>query len=170
MSADDAAQHMHRHLYPLEPLACAACRTSRQTRLLPLPTGPGRYKSSYPGRLIHADIGGPFLRSHTNSYQYEMVLVDDHTRFKWVHLLRHKSEASQAVRAFMISFTALLNRNRTEGTTSVVGTFHSDNAGEFLSSEFASFLSANGVNATTCPRMCINSTASPSGQSVASWT
>eukprot|EP00965_Chrysotila_dentata_P132054 4365394-Pleurochrysis_carterae.AAC.1 len=67
-------------------------------------------------------------------------------------MLRAKSEAPAAVRTFIASFTALLNRNRRDGGASqVVGTFHSDNAGEFLSADFANFLATNGVNATTCP-------------------
>eukprot|EP00965_Chrysotila_dentata_P155099 5125205-Pleurochrysis_carterae.AAC.1 len=57
----------------------------------------------------------------------------------------------QFAHCFMCSFTALLNRNRREGATRVTGTFHSDNAGEFYSAEFASCLNANGVNSTTCP-------------------
>eukprot|EP00965_Chrysotila_dentata_P258042 6213078-Pleurochrysis_carterae.AAC.1 len=70
-------------------------------------------------------------------------------------MLRAKSEAPTAVRTFIASFTALLNRNRRDGGASrVVGTYQSDNASEFLSSDFASFLAANGVNATTCPPPC----------------
>eukprot|EP00965_Chrysotila_dentata_P139462 4611107-Pleurochrysis_carterae.AAC.1 len=44
-------------------------------------------------------------------HQYALILVDDHTRYKAVYMLRAKSEAPAAVRAFIASFTALLNRN-----------------------------------------------------------
>eukprot|EP00965_Chrysotila_dentata_P081691 2697026-Pleurochrysis_carterae.AAC.1 len=169
MSADDAAQYMHSRLHAgatrlrrLPDITAdapsslsngtfqgyEACTEANATRL---PHTSQLYKSFYPGRLIHADIAGLFLRSHSNAYQYALVLVDDHTRFKSVYLLRRKSEAPQAVRAFISSFTALLNRNRKDGATNIVATFHSDNAGEFLSSEFASFLNENVINATTCP-------------------
>eukprot|EP00965_Chrysotila_dentata_P141149 4665437-Pleurochrysis_carterae.AAC.1 len=65
-----------------------------------------RYKPSYAGRLIHADIAGPFLPSQRGNFQYALILVDDHARFKSVHLLRHKSEAPAAVNRFIASFTA----------------------------------------------------------------
>eukprot|EP00965_Chrysotila_dentata_P020347 674794-Pleurochrysis_carterae.AAC.1 len=76
--------------------------------------------------------------------------MDDHTRYKSVHLLRNKDEAPAAVRKFLAEFTAALNRNSSRGSK-LVGTLHSDNAGEFLSSEFAAFLQTRGMNSTTCP-------------------
>eukprot|EP00965_Chrysotila_dentata_P061102 2024635-Pleurochrysis_carterae.AAC.1 len=53
-------------------------------------------------------------------------------RFKAVHFLKNKAEAPAHVRRFMASFTALLNK-RGERPKHVIGTLHSDNAGEFLS-------------------------------------
>eukprot|EP00965_Chrysotila_dentata_P023269 771265-Pleurochrysis_carterae.AAC.1 len=50
----------------------------------------------------------------------------------------------------MASFTALLNK-RSERLTHVIGTLHSDNAGEFLSKEFGEFLASRNVHNTTCP-------------------
>eukprot|EP00965_Chrysotila_dentata_P107389 3548214-Pleurochrysis_carterae.AAC.1 len=37
-----------------------------------------RYKPSYAGRRIHADMAGPFLRSQRCNFQYALILVDDH--------------------------------------------------------------------------------------------
>eukprot|EP00965_Chrysotila_dentata_P012390 407746-Pleurochrysis_carterae.AAC.1 len=77
-------------------------------------------------------------------------MVDDHTRFKAVHFLKHKNEAPTHVRKFLASFNALLNVGR-DTPTRIVGTIHSDNAGEFLSREFTDLLARDGVHATTCP-------------------
>eukprot|EP00965_Chrysotila_dentata_P140208 4635342-Pleurochrysis_carterae.AAC.1 len=88
---------------------CGACTEANATRL---PHTTSHYRESYPGRLIHADIAGPSLRSHNGGHQYALFLVDDHTRYKAVYMLvRAKSEAPAAVRTFIASFTALLNRN-----------------------------------------------------------
>eukprot|EP00965_Chrysotila_dentata_P155100 5125205-Pleurochrysis_carterae.AAC.2 len=87
MSADDATQYMHRRLHAgasrLRRLpdiiiadapsslangsfaGCNACTESNATRL---PQTSHLYKETYPGRLIHADIAGPCLRSHTGEY------------------------------------------------------------------------------------------------------
>eukprot|EP00965_Chrysotila_dentata_P119306 3944187-Pleurochrysis_carterae.AAC.1 len=79
-----------------------------------------------------------------------LVIVDDHTRFKAVHLMRHKHEAPTHIRKFLAGFAALLNAGR-DTPTRVVGTIHSDNAGEFLSHQLTELLARDGVHATTCP-------------------
>eukprot|EP00965_Chrysotila_dentata_P076499 2526045-Pleurochrysis_carterae.AAC.1 len=50
----------------------------------------------------------------------------------------------------MASFSALLNK-RSDRPNHVIGTLHSDNAGEFLSRECSEFLASRGVHNTTCP-------------------
>eukprot|EP00965_Chrysotila_dentata_P070760 2339408-Pleurochrysis_carterae.AAC.1 len=50
----------------------------------------------------------------------------------------------------MPSFTALLNK-RNDQPRHVIGTLHSDNAGEFFSKECVDFLASRGVHNTTYP-------------------
>eukprot|EP00965_Chrysotila_dentata_P118615 3921815-Pleurochrysis_carterae.AAC.5 len=76
----------------------AACSEANATRN---PHNASQYKPSYAGRLIHADIGSPFIRTQHTGFQYLLVLVDDHTRFKAVHLLTNKTEAP-GVRTFVV--------------------------------------------------------------------
>eukprot|EP00965_Chrysotila_dentata_P001998 65451-Pleurochrysis_carterae.AAC.1 len=64
--------------------------------------------------------------------------------------MRSKSEAPLYVRKFLASFAAMLNKGETEPKR-LVGTLHSDNAGEFLSTRFADFLSDSRVHSSTCP-------------------
>eukprot|EP00965_Chrysotila_dentata_P196651 6177719-Pleurochrysis_carterae.AAC.1 len=64
--------------------------------------------------------------------------------------MRTKSEAPKHVRKFLASFAALLNQGKAEPHR-LVGTLRSDNAGEFLSTWFADFLSHAGVHTSTCP-------------------
>eukprot|EP00965_Chrysotila_dentata_P225620 6194880-Pleurochrysis_carterae.AAC.1 len=95
---------------------------------------------SYAGRLIHADITGPFVRTRFGGFQYLLVLVDDHSRFKAAYPMRSKADVPFYVHKFLASFAALLNQGEREPKR-LVGTLHSDNAGEFLSTRFADFLS-----------------------------
>eukprot|EP00965_Chrysotila_dentata_P018914 630373-Pleurochrysis_carterae.AAC.1 len=64
--------------------------------------------------------------------------------------MRSKAEAPHYVRKFIASFAALINKGSTEPRR-LVGTLHSDNAGEFLSTRFTEFLSDAGVHTSTCP-------------------
>eukprot|EP00965_Chrysotila_dentata_P160484 5298944-Pleurochrysis_carterae.AAC.1 len=64
--------------------------------------------------------------------------------------MRNKSEAPSHVRKFIAAFTALANKNSPRPSR-IVGTLHSDNAGEFLSREFTDFLTERGVHTSTCP-------------------
>ena len=78
------------------------------------------------------------------------MLVDDHTRYKFVYFLKKKSDALRAVRKFVATFNAHLNRN-SSSPTQVVGSLHTDNAGEFLSREFQELMDDSLVHHTTCP-------------------
>eukprot|EP00965_Chrysotila_dentata_P218120 6190410-Pleurochrysis_carterae.AAC.1 len=72
------------------PPSCSACLEANAARL---PHSNDRYTPTYPGRLIHVDIAGPFVESIDGARKYALVIVDDHTRYKAVHLLKHKHEA-----------------------------------------------------------------------------
>eukprot|EP00965_Chrysotila_dentata_P030409 1012329-Pleurochrysis_carterae.AAC.1 len=119
ITADAPSSLAHGHFE-----GCAACTEANATRHAHTAT---LYKPSFPSRLIHADIAGPFVRTQHAGFQYLLVLVDDHTRFKSVHFLKNKSEAPALVRQFMASFNALLNK-RGDTPTHSIGTLHSDNA------------------------------------------
>eukprot|EP00965_Chrysotila_dentata_P104152 3439380-Pleurochrysis_carterae.AAC.2 len=64
--------------------------------------------------------------------------------------MRSKAEGPYYVRKFVASFAALLNKGSSEPRR-LVGTLHSDNAGEFLSTRFTDFLADSGVHTSTCP-------------------
>eukprot|EP00965_Chrysotila_dentata_P134471 4447208-Pleurochrysis_carterae.AAC.1 len=69
---------------------CDACSEANSPKF----SHPGElYTPSYAGRLVHADIAGPFVRTRHGGHQYVLVLVDDHSRFKAANAMRSKSEA-----------------------------------------------------------------------------
>lgn len=43
---------------------------------------------------MHIDIWGPFSLISVEGYKYFLTIIDDHTRFTWVYLLRKKSDVS----------------------------------------------------------------------------
>jgi transposase InsO family protein len=99
---------------------------------------------------VHADIVGPFRTSHRGSFKYLLVLVDDHSRLKMAYPMQNKGQAINYVRRFVSALNALCSRGKTE-RIKVVGSLHTDNAGEFLSREFSEFLDTELIKGTTCP-------------------
>ena len=127
--------------------SCAHCKTANATHLSHRGSV---YKPSYPGRLVHADIAGPFRRSVHGQHQYFLILIDDHTRWKEVYFLHTKDEALARIRSFVAKFKSVANQGRSEPTR-VVGTLHTDNAGEFLSRQFEELLADQTMEHTRCP-------------------
>ena len=126
--------------------SCEHCKEANATHL---PHSSSAYAPSHVGRLIHADIVGPFRRS-TCGFTYMLVLIDDHSRFKAVYFLKRKSDAKEKVRNFVAKLNALASLTKPEPYR-VVGHLHCDNAGEFLSRDFKEFLDDELVEQTTCP-------------------
>ena len=127
--------------------SCTHCKTANATHLS---HNGSAYKPSYPGRLVHADIAGPFRRSVHGQHQYFLILIDDHTRWKEVYFLKKKSEALAKIRSFIAKFKSVANQGRDEPTR-IVGTLHTDNAGEFLSRQFEELLADETMEHTRCP-------------------
>ena len=140
---DDAPSH----LASATEVTCPHCVAANGHRLA---HSSSQYHSSHAGRLVHADIAGPFRRSWLGGFQYALVLTDDHTRFKFIYFLKAKSEAPDRVRRFIASFNALANL-RSDAVVRVVSTIHTDNAGEFLSRQFQELMDESLVSQTTCP-------------------
>ena len=126
---------------------CDHCVTANATRLS---HSADKYAPSYPGRLIHADIAGPFRCSTGKQYRWLLVLIDDHTRFKFVYFLKNKSEAAKKAAEFVAQFNHAAS-SKSVSPIRVVGHLHMDNAGEFLSREFKDFLDEELISQTTCP-------------------
>jgi len=127
--------------------SCPHCKTANASHLA---HNGNAYKPSYPGRLVHADIAGPFRRSVHGQHQYFLILIDDHTRWKEVYFLRTKDEALAKIRSFVAKFKSIANQGRDEPTR-IVGTLHTDNAGEFLSRQFEELLADETMEHTRCP-------------------
>ena len=93
---------------------------------------------------------GPFKPSYLGGYRYSLVLVDDHSRFKFVYHMVAKSEAPKLVRRFVATFNG--KANSASGTmTRMVGALHTDNAGELVSREFAELMDSESIEHTTSP-------------------
>nr|GEU91888.1 putative ribonuclease H-like domain-containing protein [Tanacetum cinerariifolium] len=51
--------------------------------------------------LLHMDLCGPMRVASINGKQYVLVIVDDYSRYTWVHFLRTKDETSKVIKSFL---------------------------------------------------------------------
>jgi hypothetical protein len=76
---------------------CSICPLARQHRL-PFPVH--TTTSCMPFDLVHCDIWGPIAHTSINGSVFFLTIVDDFTRFTWVHLMKHKSQTRSLVQSF----------------------------------------------------------------------
>lgn len=93
-----------------------------------------KYKPTLPGRLFYTDIARPFPPTTPHRYRYSLVLVDDHSRFKFGMLgLVARSDAP----AKLTRCVARLNSHASSNAhITPLSRLHSDAAGEFRAAAF----------------------------------
>nr|GEX87977.1 retrovirus-related Pol polyprotein from transposon TNT 1-94 [Tanacetum cinerariifolium] len=58
--------------------------------------------------LLHMDLCGPMIIASINGKRYILVIVDDYSRYMWVHFIRSKDEAPTVIKTFLKRITVLL--------------------------------------------------------------
>nr|GEY12766.1 retrovirus-related Pol polyprotein from transposon TNT 1-94 [Tanacetum cinerariifolium] len=58
--------------------------------------------------LLHMDLCGPMRIASINGKRYVLVIVDDYSRYTWVHFLRSKDEAPKVIKTFLKRINVLL--------------------------------------------------------------
>ncbi|GKD66653.1 retrovirus-related pol polyprotein from transposon TNT 1-94 [Tanacetum coccineum] len=58
--------------------------------------------------LLHMDLCGPMRVESINGKRYVLVIMDDYSRYTWVHFLRSKDEAPDEIKTFLKKITVLL--------------------------------------------------------------
>nr|GEX14036.1 Gag-Pol polyprotein [Tanacetum cinerariifolium] len=58
--------------------------------------------------LLHMDLYGPMRIASINGKRYVLVIVDDYSRYTWVHFLTSKDEAPEVIKTFLKRIYVLL--------------------------------------------------------------
>ncbi|KAK4855041.1 hypothetical protein QYF36_003447 [Acer negundo] len=87
--------------------------------------------------LIHTDVCGPMSIQARGGYEYFITFTDDYSRFGFVYLMRHKSDAFDMFKAFKAEVENQLEKH--------IKILRSDRGGEYLSGEFQQYLIDNGI-------------------------
>ena len=108
---------------------CESCLLGKMTKS-PF-TGKGERASDLLG-LIHSDVCGPMNTQGRGGFYYFITFTDDFSRYRYVYLMRHKSEALEKFREF---------KNEVQNQSGkTIKTLRSDRGGEYLSLEFDNLL------------------------------
>nr|GFB39766.1 retrovirus-related Pol polyprotein from transposon TNT 1-94 [Tanacetum cinerariifolium] len=82
---------------------CPSCEQGKSKRAShsPKPVPNSRQRL----HLLHMDLCGPMRIASINGKRYVLVIVDDYSRYMWVHFLRSKDEAPEVIIKFLKSIT-----------------------------------------------------------------
>ncbi|GJX10375.1 putative ribonuclease H-like domain-containing protein [Tanacetum coccineum] len=86
---------------------CPSCEQGKSKRAShppkPVPNSKQRL------HLLHMDLCGPMRIASINGKRYVLVIVDDYSRYTWVHFLKSKDEAPEVIKTFLKRITVLLH-------------------------------------------------------------
>lgn len=105
--------------------SCSTCHLSKQKRLS---FSSNNLLSDNPFHLLHIDIWGPFHPINVEGYKYFLTIVDDHSRFTWIYMLKAKSDVITIFPAFCTMVSTQFGQN--------IKSVRADNAPELNFSEF----------------------------------
>ncbi|MDM1575528.1 integrase catalytic domain-containing protein, partial [Escherichia coli] len=87
--------------------------------------------------LVHTDVCGPFDVPTRGGFIYFITFTDDFSRYGYVYLMRHKSEAFKKFKEF--------RQEVEKQTRKSLKVLRSDRGGEYLSGEFRDYLKEHGI-------------------------
>ncbi|KAL5741578.1 hypothetical protein ACOSP7_028310 [Xanthoceras sorbifolium] len=122
-------------------LDCESCQFAKHHRLSSSPRVNKR--ASVPFALVHSDVWGPCPILSKPGFKYFVTFVDDYSRVTWLYLMKNRSELFSLFCAFCAEIKTQFNVS--------IRTLRSDNAKEYTSTLFQSYMVQNGIlHETSC--------------------
>ncbi|PLW33189.1 hypothetical protein PCANC_23529 [Puccinia coronata f. sp. avenae] len=121
-------------------LVCDACLTGKMTKL---PFKGHFSETEAPMQVIHGDLVGPISPASNGGGRYFLTLVDQHTGFIHVKVLKEKSDATSAI----IQFKSLYEKQTGNAMKKLV----TDGGGEFCNNTLGEILAKEGIQHNIAP-------------------
>lgn len=119
----------------VEKETCESCLLGKQVRQgFPKAT---QYGASQVLKLIHGDLCGRITPPNASKNRYIFALIDDHSRYMWLVLLKGKGQAFEKFKRFK----AMVE----DETNMTIKRLRTDRGGEFTSNEFKDFCEISGI-------------------------
>ena len=93
--------------------------------------------------IIHSDVCGPLTVEAKGGYSYFITFTDDFSRYGYVYLMRHKSEAFDKFKEFRNEVQNMLGKS--------IKALRSDRGSEYISSGFSEYLKECGIVSQLTP-------------------
>ena len=94
-------------------------------------------RSKFPFELVHSDVWGPCRTTSVLGFRYFVTFIDDYSRCTWIYLMKERSELLDNFKKFCSEVSTQFGRT--------IYVFRSDNAKEYFSSSFNSFMITKGM-------------------------
>jgi transposase InsO family protein len=114
---------------------CRACQARKQVGVPHPPKS--IMTTTQPLELIHMDLFGPVAYLSLRGNKYELVIVDDYSRFTWVFFLYDKCQVQEKVKIFI--------RRAQKESSLLIKKVRSDNRTEFRNTQVEEFLDQEGI-------------------------
>ena len=121
---------------------CESCMKANSRNMAP-PTINADRRKPEPFDLIHCDLAGPYPVQSLGGALYDLIIVDDCTRFPEIQFLKHKSDTMKHLIQFCERVKNQTGRYPRE--------FRTDRGGEFVSNEWKEFCNSKGILLSTSP-------------------
>ncbi|GJZ18145.1 retrovirus-related pol polyprotein from transposon TNT 1-94, partial [Tanacetum coccineum] len=115
---------------------CLSCEQGKSKRASHPPKPVPNLKQRL--HLLHMDLCGPMRVESINGKRYVLVIVDDYSRYTWVHFLRSKDEAPEVIKTFLKKIQVLL-----QAPVIIVRT---DNGTEFKNQVLKEYFDSVGIS------------------------
>ncbi|KAH9801407.1 hypothetical protein KPL71_001014 [Citrus sinensis] len=124
-------------LGPLENESLPLCESCLEGKMTKRPFSAKGVRATVPLELVHTDVCGPINVQARGGYEYFITFTDNYSRYGYVYLMRHKSEALEKFKEYRAETEKQLDKN--------IKKLRSDRGGEFLSGDFKEYLVENGI-------------------------
>ncbi|KFD66912.1 hypothetical protein M514_20778 [Trichuris suis] len=113
------------------------CETCFKGKMTAFPFPKGETKANKPMELIHSELCGPMPVETPSGHRYFLTLVDDHSRFTVVHLLKSKDEVFDAIKNYIAKMGNRFSRKPM--------IFRSDNGREHVTKSLETHFKLQGI-------------------------
>ncbi|KAL4035636.1 hypothetical protein IC575_004339 [Cucumis melo] len=113
---------------------CESCLEGKMTKR-PF-TGKG-YRAKEHLELIHSDLCGPMNVKARGGFEYFISSIDDYSRYGYLYLMEHKSEALEKFKEYKAEVEILLSKR--------IKILRSDRVGEYMDLRFQDYMIEHGI-------------------------